>query len=113
MRTSARRIIAGVCTTTAIAVGGLVGAQAAQADWSSQYNATYNQAVYNCQSRDWQFGHGGCLYVNYITSGDYTGAAGNRYFIWHIHFTNHTCPAEYHISASDHIFYADWAGPCF
>jgi len=113
MRSSVRRVLTGAIVTMAIAAGGLAGAQVASADWTSQYNTTAGKAWANCHQRSGIWGHGACVYVSYVTSGGYPGAAGNRYFIWNIHFTNHTCPVEYRISDQDWIFYADLAGPCF
>jgi hypothetical protein len=49
--------------------------------------------------------------VHYAGSGVYS--ANSRWFRWDIQFTNHTCPAEYHISNNNYIYYADWAGPCW
>lgn len=112
MRT-ARRVLTGAVATMAVAAGGLAGAEAASADWTSQYQTTEGKAWANCHERSGILGHGACFYVSYVTSGDYPGAPGNRYFRRNIHFTNHTCPVEYHISAEDWIFYADLAGPCF
>jgi hypothetical protein len=90
-----------------------VGAQVASADWTDQYNATYDKSWQACHRFANTEGHGDCYYVSYVASGDYPGEAGNRWFEWNVHFTNHTCPVMYHISIDNRIFFADWYGSCY
>jgi hypothetical protein len=113
VRKPIRRIVMSAAVSMVIATVGLVGAEVASADWTDQYNATLDKSWLTCHRFANTEGHGDCYYVSYVASGDYPGAAGNRWFDWNIHFTNHTCPVEYHISADNRIFYADWNGPCY
>jgi hypothetical protein len=113
MRRSHRRVAVGAiaglaCTAVLILV------PVATASWSSQYAATRALAQRNCYRLQFTKGHGACTGVSYRTSGPYnTAQPGTRYFRWYIRFTNHKCPAIYHIDAKNRIVYANYDGKCF
>jgi hypothetical protein len=114
MASRVRRVLAGAAVAVVLAAG-LVVVQEASADsygaWTSQFQATLSLANSNCAQRSGIYGHAACVGVHYAGSGVYS--PNSRWFRWDIEFTNHTCPAEYHIGDNNYIYYADWAGTCW
>lgn len=112
MRTAHRRIAVGVvaglaCTATLSLV------PVAIASWGSQYVATRALAQRACYRLQFRQGNGACTGVTYRTSGPWnTSQPGTRYFRWYIRYTNRKCPATFHISPTNHIFYAYYDGRC-